>query len=162
MTQLPPGEPEPPQGGRASHRHRPRVDRILRLRLVVFAVVAVLAVVVVLVDLVLLGGDALLPVLVSGAVGLAVGLVGSRMYALRWDVTSASVVGRIDAAGVVVLVAYVVFIAFRSRLIEVWVAAPLVGAAGFATLSGLMIGQCLGTLRGISRALALAGLRGRP
>lgn len=129
------------------------MDRSLTLRMRIFVLLALAAIGVVVTDLLVLGPAALLPVLASATGGALAGLVASRVLRLEWNIKTARVVGRIDAIGALVLVGYLVLMVFRSRLLSLWINAPMLGAAALAALSGLMVGQVLGTLTGIRRVL---------
>ena len=93
------------------------------------------------------GGPSLPPVALAGGIGLVLGVVASRVYRLRWNDGAARVVGRIDALGVVVLASYLLVVVLRGKVIALWLA----GAAGFAVLAGLMVGQVVGTAGSIGR-----------
>jgi hypothetical protein len=115
--------------------------------------------VIVVVDLVRIGGDAVLPALLCLAGGVVVGLGVSRMFRIGWDEVSERVVGRIDIVGAVILVCYIAFSIFRSRLVGLWVEAPVVGVASLAVLGGVMAGQAVGTRQGVIRVFRI--LRGQ-
>lgn len=134
-----------------------RLDRALRLRVRIYVAIFVIAVVMVVADVVIIGTPSLGPALVGASLGAVVGLVASRMHLLSWDEVSGTVVGRLDALGASILVAYVFFVVFRGALLGSWFPAPVVGVAGLAALAGLMAGQAVGTRRGIRRVIAIAG-----
>lgn len=131
------------------------IDRSLRLRLRIYLLILVVTVALVVGDAVAIGGRSVVPVLVGAAVGTALGLVASRIYALSWDEASGTVIGRLDAIGIVILLGYVAFVVLRSRILDLWFAAPVVGVAGLATLAGLMAGQVVGTGRGVQRIVGV-------
>ncbi|MBP2706104.1 hypothetical protein JOL79_20045 [Microbispora sp. RL4-1S] len=57
------------------------------------------------------------------AAGASVGVVASRMTRLEWVRLEQRVECRMDVVGVVVLLAYIVFSLFRSRIVGLWVPA---------------------------------------
>lgn len=138
---------------------RQRVDRPIRLRVAIYSVIFLVMAVLVVVDVVRVGGRAVLPVVLCLVGGIAVGLVVSRMFRLGWDEVSGRVVGRIDVVGVVILVLYVAFSIFRSRLVGLWVDVPVAGVASLAVLAGVMAGQAVGTRNGVIRVFRI--LRGQ-
>lgn len=131
------------------------VDRAIRVRVRVYALIFLVMAVVVVVDTVVVGRRAILPVLACLAGGVAVGAVASRMFALSWDSVSGTVVGRLDAVGVVILVAYLAFTLLRGRLLGLWFDGPVLGVAGLAALTGVVFGQVVGTGRGVRRVLRI-------
>lgn len=92
------------------------------------------------------------------ALGLVIGGVLSRMYALTYDEEARHVVGRIDWVGGVILLLYLVFVSLRGRMFT-----PLIDAAqlaGFllAVSAGTLLGRLVGTSRGVWRVLRAWGL----
>lgn len=67
--------------------------------------------------------------------------------------------GRIDVVGVVIVVCYIAFSIFRTRLVGLWVDAPVAGVASLAVLAGVLFGQSFGTRRGVIRVFRI--LRGQ-
>lgn len=137
-----------------------RLDRSIRVRVRIYALIFLGTAVVTVVDTVGIGGSAVVPVLACFAGGAVAGVVVSRMFALSWDESSGTVVGRIDVIGAVILVAYLLLSIFRSTIVGLWFDAAVAGVAGLALLSGLMFGQVAGTRRGIRRVFELL-VRGR-
>ena len=138
---------------------RQRIDRSIRLRVTIYSVIFLVMAVLVVVDVVRIGGSAVLPVVICLVGGVAVGLVVSRMFRIGWDAVSGRVVGRIDVVGAVILVLYIAFSVFRSRLVGLWVEAPVAGVASLAVLAGVMAGQVVGTRNGVVRVFRI--LRGQ-
>jgi ABC-type transport system involved in cytochrome c biogenesis permease subunit len=141
-------------------RARKAVARPLGVRLAIYLLIAVVLTAVVAVDVVVLGPRSVLPAVAGLVAGLAVGLLASRMFAVRWDEVSGSVVAKLDALGAVVLVGYLLFALNRSRLADAVFDGSLAGVASLAALDGVMSGQLLGTRRGVVRALRSSGLFG--
>lgn len=138
---------------------RQRIDRKIRLRVVVYLLIFLAMDVIVVVDGILIGSRSLVPVLTCAVGGVIVGVIASRMYSLSWDAVSTKVIGRLDTIGAVILVGYVLLAIFRSRLLDLWLDAPVLGVAGLAAVAGLMAGQVLGTRRGVRRVLRVVADR---
>jgi hypothetical protein len=133
-----------------------RLRTQLRLFLAIFAVVAVLAGVQVVRD----GVDPLWA-LAGFGVGLALGVGLARAKVLGWDPSEGAVVGTTDAVGAAILVAYLLFLVVRKRLLGgVIHDAATVGVVGLAMTGGTMLGRVASTRRGIRRVLAAAGRGG--
>ncbi|MCZ9881971.1 hypothetical protein [Arthrobacter sp. B2a2-09] len=128
---------------------RRHVGRKIRLRLRIYALVFSVLLVIVVVELFMAPQTAVLPAAVSLAGGIVVGLVASRMFRLQWDSAAKNVVGKLDVLGVVILVAYIAFSIFRTRLVGLWVPADIVGVCSLAVVDGLMLGQVAGTVGGL-------------
>ena len=137
---------------------QPYVDRSmrrqLRLFLGIFAVVAAVAVIQVVRD-----GVNPLWALAGFFVGLGIGAILARAKVLGWDPSQQVVVGTTDVLGAVILVAYVLFLVFRKRLLGHEIHdANVVGVVGLAMTGGVMLGRVSLMLRGIRRLLAGAGV----
>ncbi|MFE4541695.1 hypothetical protein [Arthrobacter sp. NPDC056727] len=128
---------------------RRHVDRKIRMRMRIYAVIFVVLLVVVAIELFLAAPPAVLPALAALAGGIAVGLVASRMFRLEWDRAARTVVGKLDVLGIIILVAYIVFSIFRSRIVALWVPADIVKLCSLAVVDGLMLGQVVGTVGGL-------------
>ncbi|MEO6020741.1 MAG: hypothetical protein ABIP45_10890 [Knoellia sp.] len=138
------------------------VDHSIRLRMRIYSIIFLVTSLIVIVRGVLLGWVGLIPVASCLAIGLTVGLVASRTYAMRWDEESGTVVGRIDLIGGVVLLGYILISLFRSRLVGIWLPGTVASVAGLAVVAGVMGGQVIGTGHGIGRILEVVGLRPSP
>jgi hypothetical protein len=136
-------------------RAREHIDRPIRIRVRIYSLIFLVVAVIVVVETVGQGLRAVLPVLACAAGGLLVGIGASRMFHLSWDAVSKRVIGRLDVAGVVILVLYVLFSIFRTRIIDTWLDGPVVGVAGLAALAGVMAGQVVGTRRGLIRVFRM-------
>ena len=137
-----------PRGERRDMARR-HVDKKIRMRMRIFAVIFVVLLVVVIVELFLAAPEAVPPALAGLVGGIAVGLVASRMYRLEWDRAARTVVGKLDILGGIILVAYIVFSIFRSRIVALWVPADIVKLCSLAVMDGLMLGQVIGTAGGL-------------
>ncbi len=132
-------------------RGRQYVQRSLLLRMRLFALIFLGMLVIMVVDVVRAGWVSVFPVIGAIVVGGVIGMIASRIFALSWDLDARKVVGRIDVAGVVILVLYLVFSIFRSRIVGSFVQGELLGAVSIALLAGVFVGQLVGTARGIAR-----------
>lgn len=127
------------------------MQRSLLLRMRLFALIFLGMLVIMVVDVVRAGWVSVFPVIGAIVVGGVIGMIASRIFALSWDLDARKVVGRIDVAGVVILVLYLVFSIFRSRIVGSFVQGELLGAVSIALLAGVFVGQLVGTARGIAR-----------
>lgn len=78
-------------------------------------------------------------------IGIGGGIISSRMNHLSWNHDAQKIVSRLDMFGTIILVAYIVFAIFRTKLILYFVHGPVVGAISFSIIAGIMIGRVLGT-----------------
>lgn len=131
------------------------IAKPIRLRVRIYFLIFLVMAVIVVVDSVRIGGASVLPVLASLVGGAVVGIIASRMFSLSWDHVSGKVVGKLDAVGVVILLAYLAFSIFKSKLLGVWFDGPILGVAGLAALAGVMAGQVFGTGRGVARVFTI-------
>ena len=95
---------------------------------------------------------------IAVAVGIAVGIVASRMYHLSWDHDGKKVVGRLDSLGIVVLVLYIAFAIFRQRIVGIFIHGPMLGTVTVAVMGGLFVGQILGIRNGVKGILKAEGI----
>ena len=138
---------------------RALIDRRLRLQLRIFLGVFVLMVIL---DVVRIIRENVNPLWALGgfAAGLALGLILTRTKVLGWNPSEGMVVGTMDAVGLIILVTYLAFLFFRSRILGSRVHdAETVGVIGLAMTGGAMLGRVYFTMRGIRRILATAGFR---
>ncbi len=86
-------------------------------------------------------------------VGIVVGIITARMYHLLWNHDAKKIVSRLDMLGIMILVTYIVFAIFRTKLISYFVQGPVVGAISFSIIAGMMIGRVVGTRNAIIEIL---------
>jgi len=122
----------------------------MRLFLILFVGVIVIVVV----QVVRAGAAGLVGAPIGVVVGYLLGLVASRMLLLSWNNEAHKVVGRMDLAGAIVLVLYVMLDVNRTRLLAQFAAGDLLTAISYAVLAGLFLGQLMGTVKGIGRVIA--------
>ncbi len=138
---------------------RALVDRRLRLQLRIFLAVFVVMVILVVARVF---QDDVNPLwgIADFAAGIALGFFLARTKVLAWQPSEGMVVGTMDALGVIILVTYLAFLVFRSRLLGSRVHdAETVGVIGLAMTGGAMLGRVYFTMRGIRRILVAAGFR---
>ena len=142
---------------KALGKHIHHLDKKLVFRLRLFVIISILM-------LGIVGYDIFVNVLsVEFAVlGVVVGVIGgilsARMYHLSWDHDAKKIVSRLDVIGVIILVLYIVFVIFRSKLIGFFIQGSQVGAVGFSITAGVMIGRVVGTRGAIIRILEDRGI----
>jgi hypothetical protein len=104
-------------------------------------------------------GTITLPLLVVAfAVGIGIGIIASRMNHLSWDHDGKKVVGRIDRIGAGVLVLYIIFAFFRTKIVGVFIHGPMLGTVTVAVMGGLFIGQIIGARNGVRGILKDEGI----
>lgn len=91
--------------------------------------------------------------MVGVIIGLFIGIFTARMRHVSWDHDAKQIVSRLDIVGVIILVLYLAFVIIRSKLIGIFVAAPMVGAVGFSITAGVMFGRVIGTRNAIMEIL---------
>jgi hypothetical protein len=134
------------------------IDRRLRLQMRIFLVIY-LVVTVLVIERLIRGDVNPLWAPAGFALGLVLGLALSRTKVLGWDDSAHAVAGTSDALGIAILVAYVILMVFRSRIISAGIDdADTVGVIGLAMTAGAMLGRVYFTRRGILRILADAGI----
>ena len=137
---------------RSLRKHAYHVDKKLRFRLRLYALISLVMLGIVLYEIFI----KILPLKFAGIgilVGLTIGIISARMYHLSWDKDAKKIVSRLDIIGIIILVFYLAFVIVRSRLIGIFVAAPVVGAVGFSITAGVMIGRVVGTRNAIMEIL---------
>jgi hypothetical protein len=92
------------------------------------------------------GGGALYP-LIALAVGLCVGLLLARMFAVSWDSDAEKVVSRMDAYGIAFLVVYIIFEVLGEHFIRSWFAGPEVLTVILSLAGGAVLGRGWGMAR---------------
>ena len=150
---------EPGDGRQAMRRQRSTfVDKRLRLQLRIFLLIYLVMTVLV-VERLIRGDVNPLWAPAGFAVGLILGFALSRTKVLGWDDSAHAVAGTSDALGIAILIAYVILMVFRSRIISAGVDdADAVGIIGLSMTAGAMFGRVYFTMRGVRRVLTAAGL----
>ncbi|MEJ0001868.1 MAG: hypothetical protein WDN09_01635 [bacterium] len=120
-----------------------KVHKRLRMRVIIYFVISIVVLGVSIFHILKDGANAFLA-LVGLLVGIVIGTVVARMYKISWDKNAAQVISKFDAVGVIILVLYVVFEVFRSKIVGYFVHGPSVLAVSFAILAGIMYGRVFG------------------
>ena len=137
---------------RSLQKHAHHIDKKLKFRLRLYSLISLVMLGIVLYEIFI----KIIPLpfaLVGIFIGLFLGIISARMYHLSWNHDAKKIVSRLDVVGVIILVIYIAFVILRSKLIGYFVAAPMVGAVGFAITAGIMIGRVIGTRNAIIEIL---------
>jgi hypothetical protein len=133
------------------------LDRKLSLRLRIFVLIFIIMLGIISYDIfqqtisfVLAGGGLLL--------GIIIGFVAGRTYVTKWHEQTNKVITQIDEIGVVVLILYIAFSVFRSRIFGHWLHGPTLTAFTFSITCGIMLGRLFTTVRGIKNVLSDRGI----
>lgn len=121
------------------------VNPKLRRNIYTYLGISVVILVVILYRIISAGSSFHYPLL-SFAVGLIVGIIVSRMYVISWDKDAEHVIHRMDAYGVVFLVAYILFEVASHYFIEHWLTGPLVSTVILSSIGGALLGRGLGMI----------------
>jgi hypothetical protein len=133
-------------------KHVHHIDKKLRFRVRLYSLISLVMLAIVLYEIFI--KILPLPFAVVGIfVGLFIGIITARQRHLSWDKDAKKIVSRLDVIGIIILVLYLIFVIMRSRLIGIFVAAPMVGAVGFSITAGVMIGRVVGTRNAIIEIL---------
>jgi len=147
--------PEKPVKSLRPHRHL--IDSKLVTQLRLFSIIALAMLGVILFDVA--RNEISILLAVSGLlIGVAVGIVVSRMRRLSWDEQARKVIAQIDWIGAGILVLYIVFTLTRNWLFGHWVQGAMLGVFTLAITAGSMLGRVFGIRYGIRKTLAAWGL----
>jgi cytochrome c oxidase subunit IV len=91
--------------------------------------------------------------LIALIIGLFAGLVSARMYKISWNENEASVIGRIDIYGVVVLVLFIIFEFNKNYIAGLIASGESVGSIALVLLTSALFGRILGTSKKIIKVL---------
>jgi hypothetical protein len=91
--------------------------------------------------------------------GTGIGVIASRKRRMEWDDRARQVVARLDWIGAVILVAYTAVMLARDWILGHWAEGPALAALGLSVTAGALVGQVLGTRRGVRAVLEALGLR---
>ena len=133
-------------------KHAHHIDKKLKFRLRLYVIISLVMLGIVLYEIFI----KILPLVFATLgifIGLFMGIISARMYHLSWDKDAKKIVSRLDVIGIIILISYITFVIVRSRLIEFFVAAPMVGAVGFSITAGIMLGRVIGTRNAIIEIL---------
>src|ERR1035437_10144478 len=141
-----------PKKQRSLRNHVHHIDKKLKFRVRLYSLISLVMLGIVLYEIFI----KILPLsfaMFGIFIGLFLGIISARMYHLSWSKDAKKIVSRLDTVGIIILVCYMAFVLVRSRLIGYFVAAPMVGAVGFSTTAGIMIGRVIGTRNAIIEIL---------
>jgi hypothetical protein len=138
----------------ALHKH---IHRRILTQIGIIAVVALVLAVAVVRDA-FAGTIGLLPLIIAAAVGLAVGYAAGRMFLLIWHESTQKVIMRMDRTSIILIVLYVIFRVFSTKLLGDYFSGAPLSAISFAVLDGILVGRFLSMWRGISRILREQGI----
>ena len=142
--------PIPPS--RVTAQMRPHVHRNLRIRLGAYLTVSILVGGFVIYNAFMTPISGVFP-FVGVLIGLGLGFLASRIHKISWDEVAAKVISRIDTFGGIVLVLYILFEVFRSKIVGRFVDASSVTITSFSILAGIMYGRVLGIRGNIQKIL---------
>ncbi len=91
-------------------------------------------------------------------IGLAAGIVSTRMYKITWSHREAQVIGRMDRYGVVVLALFILFELNRDHIARLFVSGESIGTIALVLLTSALYGRILGTSKQILRVLEQEGI----
>ena len=134
-------------------RVRKHIDTKLRNRLRIYFLISVILLGVVIFEIVT-GVVGLAYAILGIVIGMLLGFVSARMFHLSWDHDAKKIVSRLDLFGGVILVLYIIFAIFRSRLIGYFIHGPAVGGVSISIVTGIMIGRVIGTRGRIRQILS--------
>jgi hypothetical protein len=139
-------------------RYNPQkhLDPKLRRRLTLYYFIALVLVVIAIFHIIRDHVSTLYPLL-SLAIGIGLGALASRMFHITWDHGARQAISRFDTYGIVILVFYIAFEAFRNDIIGYFIHGPSVVATSFALFAGTMIGRLIG-MRGRIREVVAENL----
>jgi uncharacterized membrane protein YqgA involved in biofilm formation len=86
------------------------------------------------------------------SIGLVIGLSVARIFKISWDKKAKQVISKFDTIGIIILVLYLAFEIFRTKIVGYFVNRHSVFAVSFAILAGVMYGRFLG-IRGKIRQI---------
>lgn len=120
-----------------------KVHKRLRIRIIIYFVISLILIGVSIFHMAKDNASVLLST-VGFLAGNLIGLIVSRMFKISWDHSAEQVISTFDVIGIIVLLGYVAFEIFRTRIVEYFVHGPSVIAVSFAVFAGLMYGRVLG------------------
>lgn len=116
----------------------------------IYLVVAIIIIGAIIYRLFIDGGDVVYAVL-AFCIGIAAGIVVSRMYKVWWDTDAQKVTFRLDLYGVMLLIAYIAFELFGEHYIRQVFAGPMILTMIFSLAGGAVLGRGIGMGRTMIR-----------
>jgi hypothetical protein len=124
----------------------------LRNRVRLYLTISAVIILVIAYRLIFQGGDLRYPI-IALAVGIGIGIIVSRMFAISWDKDSEKVVSRMDIYGTAFLVAYIIFEITSEHFIRQWFSGPEVLDVILSLAGGAVLGRGIGMGRAMVRVL---------
>lgn len=124
--------------------HSHHIDKKLRRRLRIYFIISLILIVLLIYDV--FNGTLLPSYGIFGIIGgIILGIIASRMFHTSWDKNAKQIISRLDTFGIIILIGYIIFAIFRSKLISYFTNGVDVSTVGFAVLTGIMLGRLIGT-----------------
>ncbi|MBI2102660.1 hypothetical protein HYT55_02380 [Candidatus Woesearchaeota archaeon] len=133
-------------------RNKQHIDRKLVLRLRFLFAVFMFMAIIISYDVVV-GAIRFLLALSGVLIGIGLGFLAGRMMRIRWHEKKNKISTEMDKQGVIILVAYLIFVFFRDRLLGHWLDGAVLTAFGFSLLTGILFGRYLNMKLEIERVL---------
>jgi hypothetical protein len=96
--------------------------------------------------------------LLAVGVGLGIGLLMGRISLFSWDDEAKRVTSRVDRAGAILLIVYVLLVMNRREILGHWLTADTLAAASFAMAGGTLMGRNFAMRKRILGILTQVGL----
>ena len=133
--------------------YRTNVDRRLRNRLILYILISIVMVGLFIYHVVTDHVSLWYP-LIALALGFFAGWVISRSRSVSWDANARKVISHIDVYGMIILIIYIVSVAFREQIIAYFVNGSAILATTFAFAAGIMFGRVWGIHGRVSEVIA--------
>jgi hypothetical protein len=129
------------------HLHR----RIL-VQIILFPVIAIILFGVIGVD-VFQSKIGLALALLGIVIGLGVGIIIGRIFAMHWHPETEKVIMKMDKMGVILIVAYILFRSFSKQIFGEWIHGEALTIFTLCMLGGIMVGRVFGMGRSLAKIL---------
>ena len=96
--------------------------------------------------------------LVGIVIGITVGFLAGRMFAILWHEDTNKVVVRLDRIGVIILIAYILLAIGRRWVLGMWLQGPVLTAFSLSIIAGTMFGRLLSMGLQIRKVLRQQGI----
>ncbi len=140
-----------------ARRIRTNASRRLRINLRLLSIVCLVLIVITAYN-VIVTQAVFWQVMLAIIIGLAAGVISTRMYKITWSHHEAQVIGRMDVYGVVVLILFILFELNRSNIAALFVSGEQVGTIALVLMTSALYGRILGTAKRILRILEQEGI----
>lgn len=124
--------------------HRHHLDKKLLFRLRIYFIISLILVGVVIYEI--LSNNVSISLAFIGLIlGTLIGVVVARMFLISWDKDAKKVISRLDILGIFILIIYIIFAVFRSKIIGIFIQGNYVTGMSLSMVAGIMIGRVFGT-----------------